>query len=644
MHMQNYLSSVNTSKISLRVLLGSVFLLPWLLLPFTDQFIGQTKILIGIVATLTLGFLYLISVIKTKLIKVDINPFTLPLVLFGIAILASSFLSGNYPVEHLLGIGGTYLSMVMIVLWGGFLIKDKGSTKNFITLLSASGVVLTISSVFQQFGYGPSLLLNRFLPLSLPNTLVFNMSGSSLIAIQVIILALVGLVSLFVIERRLSLLHRGLGAVLIAGLVLHGWSLLPGQPANPTLLPVTASWQVSIGSLKTPRSALFGYGPEGFMNAFNQHKPVWINDTDQWNVQFSQASNMPFSLLVSTGVLGLSAWLFLIFKIVKHTKHTPTQVKPIHWMLLTSIAFNFMFPPATVILLIQAFLLTMWVVEENDRFYQIEIYSLIVRFIKRRNIISFITDRVHLILPTFGVVLLVLLLTIGYGVSRAYFASYKLFQANWAARNNDIVRAYVNQQQAVRLNPYSDVSRQRYAMTNLTIAAALVQKTDKTPEENQQFSQLVQQAIREGRAATWLDSGDTNNWKVLSQIYRSLIGVADGADQWVVTSLVKAIENSPADPQIRVELGGIFYSQENYTEATRFFQQAVNLKSDYPNAYYNLANSLAKMGRYDEAIAAYQQTLLLVEPDSDDYLRAAQELQLLAGQDGEIIFGPDDGN
>jgi tetratricopeptide (TPR) repeat protein len=196
-----------------------------------------------------------------------------------------------------------------------------------------------------------------------------------------------------------------------------------------------------------------------------------------------------------------------------------------------------------------------------------------------------------------------------------------------AAQQNDAVAVYNAQSRAVQLNPYLDEIRRGYASTNIAIASALAQKSDITEQETQQFSQLIQQAIRESQAATLLDPTDTNNWTLLSQIYRSLIGSADAADQWTVSSYVNAIQTDPQNPILRVELGGVLFGTQNYDQAAQFFQQAIESKPDYANAYYNLANTLVKLNRLPEAKSVYQNTLQLIEADSENYVMAAKELE-----------------
>ena len=51
--------------------------------------------------------------------------------------------------------------------------------------------------------------------------------------------------------------------------------------------------------------------------------------------------------------------------------------------------------------------------------------------------------------------------------------------------------------------------------------------------------------------------------------------------------------------------GNIQKQLKNYNEASKFFLEAINLKSDYSEAYNNLGNTKLKLGFIDEAVKNY---------------------------------------
>jgi tetratricopeptide (TPR) repeat protein len=624
--MQNMDHHSTIQTIGTGLLIAGISLTPLLVLPLSDQPIIDSKILISLVITLVFLSLFTLKSWFKKTISFLISPLSIPLLLFGVATLAASFFTGNYPVEHLLGMGGVLISIVVMISFGADLI-DKDTLENWLPLaISVVGGLLAIASILQIFGFGPSHLLNLVFPIDFPANALFNLAGSALIASQVFIVFLVGLGTLFITGKKTGILEQVGVVLMVGGLLLTGWAILPGKPAEPTLLPHTAAWSVGIDTLKSPRTALIGFGPEGFTNAFSIYKPNWMNGTEQWNIQFSQGSNAPFTILVTMGLLGLIAWVLIAYTLIRQTKEVTKRGKVVHYMLLATLVLQLLLPITTVMMVLQGFLLLAWVVLESGRFSHIEIYGLTIRNIKNSLVAHPLTNNQKMVTYVFTAVMILIIAGLTYGVGRAYAAHAYTVRSIAAAQRNDAITVYNTQQKAVALNPYVDEMRRRYATTNLVIASAIAQKTDRTEQEDQQFAQLVQQSIREARAATLLDPLDTNNWTNLAQIYRALIGVADSADQWAVDSYVSAIQTAPQNPVLRVELGGIFFRSEDYSRSAQFFQQAIDLKLDYANAYYNLANAFAESGQLENAKVAYQATLQLVPADSEDYIRATEEL------------------
>src|ERR1041384_4058352 len=55
------------------------------------------------------------------------------------------------------------------------------------------------------------------------------------------------------------------------------------------------------------------------------------------------------------------------------------------------------------------------------------------------------------------------------------------------------------------------------------------------------------------------------------------------------------------------KLGEEWGRAKQYYEASKFFRRALMYKPDYADAYYGLGHAYADMGRWQEAIEAYQQ-------------------------------------
>lgn len=83
-----------------------------------------------------------------------------------------------------------------------------------------------------------------------------------------------------------------------------------------------------------------------------------------------------------------------------------------------------------------------------------------------------------------------------------------------------------------------------------------------------------------------------------------------------VTTLKKAVkqlDNEPAEAQALVQnaLGFSLAAQQNHNDAIRHYRLALRAKADYPVALNNMAFSLEKLQKTEDAINAYVQVLNL---------------------------------
>jgi len=258
-------------------------------------------------AALLIAFIFTVATFTKKAWEIVVSPLTLPLVLFGVVAIASTFFTNQYPVQAVLGMGGVFISTVLIAILGGTLMIRK-KAEIFPKVLGISAAIVSISSFLQLAGWGPSKVINQVFGFSLPNNMVFNITGSAFVAAQVMAIALVGLVAKVVISKKLTTVNAILIPLVTLGLALNVWAVLPGQPASVIIPPVNSAWTITLDSIRTPRSAIIGHGPESYPSIYSRFKPNWVNGEEYWQFNFGSAANTPFTLIVTMGFLGVIAW------------------------------------------------------------------------------------------------------------------------------------------------------------------------------------------------------------------------------------------------------------------------------------------------------------------------------------------------
>ncbi len=631
-------------------------------LPITDNFIFVSKLFILLFSTLIIGFLFVFRSIRKQAFEILLTPYTMPLVAFGTAVLAATFFTNPSPVEGLLGMGGAYLSFVIIALLGPAIITRK-QTSLLRTIFAGVVGLLIFLSALEFAPYSPALMLNSMFGISLPHSLLFNLSSSTLIALQLTVVAAVGVLAHTFSTKKLAASSALVLPILLIGVALFSWSLLPGKPAELTVPSFGSSWSVMLDALHSPRAALIGVGPASYGNAYLEFKPAWMNGTTNWALSFSQGANTPFTLITTLGFIGFAAWAWLVVRIFKAMRSAAPTLQSYYWMVAATIVVQLLAPPSVVMIGIQGILLAILIAAEKKQYPVLQLKALEAKVVRRTAQDESARKSLPISALIGGVFTLAILGVLTYLSGRAYAAHLMMGKAEVAAVANNGVAVYEDQMKAVELNPYLDTFRRNWANTNIVIAAALSNKTDATDEEKQQRDQLVQQAIREARSATILDPNDTQNWSMLAQIYSNLIGTVEQADQWAVQAYVQAITKNPNDPALRVALGGVFLGQKNYQQAASIFQQATQVKADYANAHYNLAMALKELQQYQDARNSFQTLLALIPEDTDDYKTIKKEVddldvilaeqaknaaaqgegdttQQLGGQDGQSLQAP----
>ena len=586
---------------------GLVFLVPLFFLPITTEFYSFNKNILLIAGTSLLLILWLAKMVISRAVSFRFSAFDLPLLLFTLSIGASIIFADDNRTEALLNpmMGGTFISLTLLY----FIITNNFTRKKLgllLTALGLAGALLGLITIYQFLGLGEAIA-----PVEWMKIKTWTPSGGLLISFTFWIPILVILGRKILIQTKQKNMTTPAWALgIVSFLLTAGGTLVAAYQlfvvAKPITLPLKTSWIIAIEAIKN--SPLLGTGPTGFLNAFLQYRPIDFNQTTFWNNRFGVSGNFYFHVLTTLGIVGIVALSILAWRVVKNGKILkPTSEGGILFWALVVILVSWALFPAN---LLTAFLF----------------YLILAAF--SLNLEGKRHQESSTILPWVMTIPLVVLLAYGsYWGGRAYAAEMTFKNSLDALNNNLGTQAYSLQIRALELNPNRVAYRTTYAQTNLILANALAANPDLSDQDQATVSQLVQQAIREAKNAISVDPNNAIVWTNLANIYRQLINLAEGADQWTVASYQQAIALEPTSPNLALNLGGVYYSLQVYPEAISWFQRAVNLKSDFANGYYNLAIAYRDSGDYARAAGAMQSVLGLVEPDSGDYQAAQQELE-----------------
>lgn len=369
------------------------------------------------------------------------------------------------------------------------------------------------------------------------------------------------------------------------------------------ILDGNSAWIIAVETFK--RSPIFGVGIGNFIEAFNLFRPASYNLTPYWLTVFSSSSMGVLQIWTELGIVGLVLAIYLVLMVLKLKKNIK------FWQMVLFLAVVLFLPLNLMSVFLVAWLLS-GLLETSEHKLVLNLGE------KNFNIMPYLVALVLLVGIVFG----------GYWVSKIFLGDFYMRKALVAATNNDGVKTYELQIKAIGYNPNLASYRKIYSQTNLALTQSLLSNKDIADADKEKASVLVQQAVREAKAAITLNQKSPDYWYNLAGIYKSLIGLVDGSADWSYQAYQQAIILDPVNPILSLDMGGLFYAAGNYEQADRSFEKAVTSKSDYANAWYNWANSAKKMNKLDVAVFRLEQALKLVSVDSGDYEMASKELEV----------------
>lgn len=589
--------------------LALLALSPLLFFPMFSNLFSIPKQLLVVATVLVMFISWAYTVFNQKKLVLPSSRLVLPLLMIIISIIVNLVLVKEGRTEGMVGRGSLYILLSLVSLFS--LMGDRSVLRKYFSFtLIGTSTLLALHSIL-QLTFLNSL---EFLPTYM-QTQGFTPTGSPLITLSVIVLGLAATLSRLTKKNSDNTEKSFLAfatAVEVIAAVAYISLMLPGQALSPIILPLSASWSITLDAMKSMRSVILGVGLANFTPLYTAVKPLYLNSTVFWNIVPAVSGSELLQILTTTGLIGFISFLALASQIKLHSLNkTENLVALLSFLILV-------FTPGNLVILSIFFL------------------SLSVSATSEHKSISLPTQ------PSLVIALSTLLLIIvgAYYSGRYFVAENHMYKAQQALTNNDGESVYSQNLSAIRLVPSLTSYRLSYSQVNLQLASALSQKEDISEDDRANITTLVSQAIRESKTATSLRPNLAGTWTNLGNVYRQLINVAQGSDQLAVENYAQAVALDPANPALRVEYGGIFFQlaqtatvsaqkEELLNRSAQEFSTAIRLKNDYANAYYNLAKAMELGENYPAAYQAMQQVVALIDKNSTDYATAQQELEAL---------------
>ncbi len=407
---------------------------------------------------------------------------------------------------------------------------------------------------------------------------------------------------------------------------------IPGTPDRPieVFLTQRASFNIARKALKD--SPVIGSGPGTFIYNFSKYKDIVFNQSSLWNIRFDWAGSKFLTLAVTIGILGVLSFLALIgffifygikFLFKKKEKEKDEEIdEEFFWLLGLGIFISFL--TATVLYFLYRSNLTL-------DFVWFLLMACFVSLLQpaRKEVVLKPSS-----LVTLGITFAFTLVFIfGLGIlileGQRYVAAVNYLESMKDLQQGRGIDSLNHLETAIRISPKVDLYWREISQVYLQNINEVAGRTDLSQEElTQQVQIYINSAVNSAKAATDTNPENVANWSVRGFIYQNLIGIVGGTKDWAMDSYKEALKLEPNNPYFPTQTGiallreVTFLSQEKVEEREKIlgeaqekFEKAIELKSDYASAHFQMAIVYQAQGKQTEMIEELEKTKAIAPSD-----------------------------
>lgn len=392
---------------------------------------------------------------------------------------------------------------------------------------------------------------------------------------------------------------------------LFGFLNIPSvQDVRPSF---AGTYQVTRGFfLDNKQQSFFGVGPNRFFIPWQKYRPVEVNYTPWWGVDFNEGIGTIPSAAVSSGVLGFFGWvsfLFLFFFGGLRAMQKKFEEMGTLMQYVASATFA-----AASYCWIVIFLNTVGVVPFALAF----IFSGLFLGALSASGLPQVREYKYLKNPKAGffiaVVSLLLMgscIAFGYHLTKRAHSFFVYRGAVLAAAGGNFENAKTGFEKAILLSP-NDAYYRSLSVLNSYHVQQLILRKDLTPDQlREQFGISFRASVENARKSIQFDGANYQNWLTLGNAYSLLVplGIENvSADAYTQTkdSYEEAAKRNPLNPQIPYTFANLALLKTERDDAIIYAKKALDLKNDYADALMLVSQIEDSRGHPYEALAAME--------------------------------------
>lgn len=594
-----------------------VFLVPIFFLPWTINALDFNKQALMIVLTAVSLFAFMMKILVSERIRLNINAFYIPIGLLFVVLVFATFFSlwryGSFwgwplsPSESLISFICFFVIYLLIV--NSF---EKKEVSQLLILLVVSGSIAFLFAILQLFGkfilpweftklnsFNTIGSINRvgiFAAVLLPLiSMLLVLSGKRLWKLIFIFSLVLDILVLVIVNFSIVWWLAILGAALIMFLGRqksdffdNRWLFLPMVILTISLLFVFFKFQIpsmpnrldevfltqesslNIGWQVVKERPLLGSGPGTFIYDFSKYKEVSFNNTPLWNIRFDSASSKILNDLSTLGILGVISFLFLFgffifygkFLIKENMPDKKVQKEAVDEAQIEKKSdkrFHWLISAgvfiSALVLIFSYFIYYPGLTLNLTFFLLIASYISLVFPNKKEFILK--SSSGLMLLVTFAFTL-VFIFSLGILIleGQRYTAEAYYYNSLVKLQEKKIDEAVSKMESAARIVPQNDLYWRELSQMYLEKVNDVALNTDiNQDEKNKRIQLLIMAAVNSSKMAADVNPNNVANWSVRGFVYQNLIGVVGGAKDWALRSYEEAERLEPTNPYFMVQSG-----------------------------------------------------------------------------------------
>jgi len=359
------------------------------------------------------------------------------------------------------------------------------------------------------------------------------------------------------------------------------------QKLNVNITSVRPSWQstFSVAQKTYATSPVFGSGPGTFGVEWLKYRDASLNQTVFWNVDFNSGIGFIPTSLVTTGIVGILAWLGFLGLLIALGLRTLILRAPqdpfVRYVAIVSFIGSLYLFAVAIFDLPGALVLAL-------AFIFAGLFTSTMRYAaggKQFGVVFSRSPRLGFVIVFSLTILLLVSVVAAYSLIGRYVAVTELASANSAASSGDFASADDSAQKSLSFAPSIAAYQLQAMIANAQLNKIAADSTMEKGAAQAAYQKALSGGINAALTATNLNPSNYQSWLALGNLYAQAVPLSvPGAYESAKSAYLKAQALNPTNPHIPFTLAQLNIAHKDMKAAEEDLKATIALKQDYTTA------------------------------------------------------------